>query len=346
MNVQTARRDAVFQTLRFEQPEVCPYYVWVDKEMAPSLAAHYGPERFIDHGDGTCTFDASYTAWHNIVALPVSNSGDTFVDEYGCHLRRWDAFSVEKPALPEPSLEGYTFPDMADDAHFRHMDAWCTQHAERFRIIQLGILFWERTWLMRGMENICMDLVLNPAFAEALFAGLEEVCTRVIDRLLTEYGDRIDAIGFSEDYGTQRGLIIGPTHWRRFVKPGLARMVERIRAGGKKVYLHSCGHIVPLIPELIDIGVDILQPIQPEAMDIFELKRQFGRDICLMGGISTQYTLHSGKADDVRREVADCLEKMAAGGGYVMAPAKAILPGVPVENAIALIDAFLAQNGS
>jgi len=337
-------RDVVCQTLRFEQPEVCPYYVWVEKEMVPPLAAHYGAERFIDHGDGTCTFDASYTAWRNILALPVAESGDTFVDEFGCRLRRWAAFSVEKPALLEPTLEGYTFPDMASDAHFEGMNAWCDLHADRFRIVQLGILFWERSWLMRGMENICMDLVLNPAFAEALFAGLEEVCTQVIDRLLADYGDRIDAIGFSEDYGTQRGLMISPPHWRRFIKPGLARMVGRIRAAGKKVYLHSCGHIVPLIPELIDVGVDILQPIQPEAMDIFELKRRFGRDICLMGGISTQYTLHSGTPDDVRREVADCLAKMAPGGGYVIAPAKAILPGVPPANALALIDAFLDQN--
>jgi len=87
----------------------------------------------------------------------------------------------------------------------------------------------------------------------------------------------------------------------------------------------------------------MLQPIQPEAMDIFEVKRRFGKDLCLMGGISTQHTLHQGTPDDVRREVRACLKDMAAGGGYVMAPAKAILPGVPVENAAALIDAFLKQ---
>jgi uroporphyrinogen decarboxylase len=165
----------------------------------------------------------------------------------------------------------------------------------------------------------------------------------VIDRLVRDYGDRIDAIGLSEDYGTQRNLLISPAHWRRFIKPRLARMVERVHQGGKKFYLHSCGHVLPLVPELIEVGVDMLQPLQPEAMDIFELKRQFGRHLCLMGGISTQRTLPYGSADDVRREVGRCLEQMAAGGGYVMAPAKPILPGVPIANAVALIEAFVHQ---
>jgi uroporphyrinogen decarboxylase len=97
------------------------------------------------------------------------------------------------------------------------------------------------------------------------------------------------------------------------------------------------------LPDLIELGVDILQPIQPEAMDIFDLKQQFGRDICFAGGISTQRTLPYGSTEDVRSEVNNCLLKMAKGGGYIMAPAKAIMPGVPLENAAALINAFVRQ---
>jgi uroporphyrinogen decarboxylase len=161
--------------------------------------------------------------------------------------------------------------------------------------------------------------------------------------LLRDYGDRIDAIGMSEDYGSQKSMMISPATWRTFIKPRLARLVGRIRGAGKQAYIHSCGHILPVIGDLVEIGVTMLQPIQPEAMDIFAVKRQFGKDLCLMGGISTQHTLHQGTSADVTREVHACLKHMAAGGGYVMAPAKAILPGVPVENAVALIDAFLKQ---
>jgi uroporphyrinogen decarboxylase len=176
-----------------------------------------------------------------------------------------------------------------------------------------------------------------------LLDGLEQVCADVIDRLLRDYGDRIDAIGMSEDYGTQKSMMISPATWRMFIKPRLARLVSRIRGGGKQCYIHSCGHILPVIGDLVEIGVTMLQPIQPEAMDIFEVKRRFGKDLCLMGGISTQHTLHQGKPEDVTREVQACLQHIAAGGGYVMAPAKAILPGVPLENAAALIETFLKQ---
>jgi uroporphyrinogen decarboxylase len=117
----------------------------------------------------------------------------------------------------------------------------------------------------------------------------------------------------------------------------------RIKRAGKKCYFHSCGYIRPILPDLIDIGIDMIQPLQPEAMDIFELKREFGKDLCLVGGISTQKTLPFGTPQDVIEEVNLCLEKMAAGGGYILAPAKPILPGVPVDNAVALIDRFVNQ---
>jgi uroporphyrinogen decarboxylase len=196
---------------------------------------------------------------------------------------------------------------------------------------------------MRGMEDLMMDFHLHPAFVHELLDGLESVCAKVIDRLLRDFGDRIDAIGMSEDYGSQKSMLISPATWREFIKPRLARLVGKIRGAGKQAYIHSCGHILPVIGDLVEIGVTMLQPIQPEAMDVFEVKRRYGKDLCLMGGISTQHTLHQGKPEDVTREVQGCLKHIAAGGGYVMAPAKSILPGVPVENATALIDAFLEQ---
>lgn len=344
MSKTPTSRDIVYQTLLFEQPDVCPYYIWVDREMVPPLAEHYGAEQFIGPSDGTKTFVGSYTVMKEVFAQPVVDSGDRFTDEFGVEFRRGTTLHVERPALSEPSLKNYGFPDLTTDEHFEGMDEWLETNAARFKIVQLGMLFFERTWYMRGMENIMMDLHLHPRFVEELLERLEAICTGVIDRLLRDYGDRIDAIGLSEDYGAQRSLLISPQHWRTFIKPHLARICERIHDGGKLVYLHSCGHVTPIIPDLVEVGVNFLQPIQPEAMDIFELKRDFGRDLCLMGGISTQHTLATGTVEDVRKEVRDCLTHMAAGGGYVMAPAKPILPGVPLENAIALIDAFVDQS--
>ena len=138
----------------------------------------------------------------------------------------------------------------------------------------------------------------------------------------------------------QHGLLISPESWRRFIRPRLQRIVRHIRQGGKAAYLHSCGHVTPVIPDLIELGVNMLQPIQPESMDIFDLKRRFGRRICLVGGIGTQELLPYGTPEAIRAQVARCRAEMGAGGGYIMAPAKPILPGVPLENAIVLIEAM------
>jgi uroporphyrinogen decarboxylase len=337
------RREAVFASLRFEEQRPCPYYIWIDDAMVAPLAERFGAESFVGPPGTTRTFAGSYTTMTEVATLPVEDHGDCFVDEYGVKLRRGAELGLERPALAEPSLAGYRFPDLTTPPHFAHLDGWIKLHAERFRIVQLGMLFFERSWFMRGMQNLMMDFHLHPAFAHELLDGLEQVCADVIDRLLRDFGDRIDAIGMSEDYGTQKSMMISPATWREFIKPRLARLVSRIRGGGKQCYIHSCGHILPVIGDLVEIGVTMLQPIQPEAMDIFEVKRRFGKDLCLMGGISTQHTLHQGKPEDVTREVQACLKQMAAGGGYVMAPAKAILPGVPVENAAALIEAFIKQ---
>ena len=345
MKVGTQARDVVLRAMRFEQTETCPYYIWVDADMVDALDEIYGRDRFLGPAGGTHTFDGSYTAMMDLHALPISEEGEYFEDEYGTKLRRGSILHLEAPALAGPSLAGYTFPDLATDVHLAGLDSWAQTHAARFRIFQLGMLFWERTWFMRGMEEIMVDFHEHPGFVEELLDGLAEVCLRVIDRLLGEHGDRIDAIGFSEDYGTETSMLMSPETWRHFIKPRLARMCERIKQGGKYVYLHSCGHVRPIIGDLVEVGVDILQPIQPEAMDIFEIKRTFGRELCLMGGISTQQTLPDGTPEQVQREVAACLEHMAAGGGYIMAPAKPIMACVPMTNARALIDAFLAQDG-
>lgn len=337
-------RDLVFQALRFEQPPRCPYYVWIHADMVPPLAAHYGADQFIGPPGGTATYAGSDTAMTEIEAQIVKDDGTSYVDEYGVTMRRGAALHAERPPLAEPTLRGYAFPDLSSDDHFAHLDDWIATNADRYRVVQLGWAFFERAWALRGMENFFMDLHAEPAFVDALLDGLEAVCTAAIDRLLRDYGDRIDAIGFTDDYGGQSSLLISPEHWRRFIKPHLARMYRKIHDGGKRVYMHTCGHVRPIVADLIEVGGDILQPIQPEAMDVFELKRAVGRDLCLMGGISTQHTLQQGSPDDIRADVRACLTRLGAGGGYIMAPAKPILPGVPLANAIAVIDAVSQQD--
>jgi uroporphyrinogen decarboxylase len=325
-------RDRVLKALAHQESDICPYYVWIDPQMAGPLASWYGVSDVKD------IIVVDHQVMYDFSARPRPLSDDSFVDEFGAVWRQGAELHVERPALSEPSLNGYTFPDLTTDAHFVGLQGWLESHRHRFKIVQLGMLFWERTWAMRGMAQIMMDLHDHPLFVDALLDNLESICSSVISRLARDFGDRIDAIGFSDDYGAQNAMLVSPAHWRRYFKPHLRRMYDRIHSAGKFVYLHSCGHIEPIVGELIELGVDMLQPIQPESMDIFALKRQYGSRLCFAGGISTQWTLPFGTPEQVRDATRRCLETMGEGGGYVAAPAKPILPGVPLANAVALLD--------
>lgn len=340
MSINTSRRETVFQALNFTQSSGCPYYIWIDNEMVPPLTEYFGRDQILITERSPNLFAGSYTAMTEISARPVKELGECFIDDFGVMYKRGAALHVERPALPEPTLEGYQFPDLTTDSHFAHLESWINFNVDRFRIVQLGMLFFERTWGMRRMEDFFMDLYINTRFVEDLLNGLEATCHAVIERLISEYGDRIDAIGLSEDYGSQKNLLISPESWRFFIKPRLKRIINHIRQAGKYAYIHSCGHVTPVIPDLIEIGVNMLQPIQPEAMDVFDLKRRFGRHMCLVGGISTQELLPYSTPDKIWLEVKRYRKEMGRNGGFVMAPAKPILPDVPVENAIALIEAF------
>ena len=188
-----------------------------------------------------------------------------------------------------------------------------------------------------------MDFIIQPAFVEELFETLTNLYIALIDRIAAF---PFDGIRFGDDWGYQRGVITGSSRWRKFIKPGLKRIFGHARDQGLTVMVHSDGDVTELLPDLIEMGVQILNPLQPEAMDLAAVKRRFGRDLCLNGGISTQLTLPRGTVQEVRREVAACLRLLGKGGGYVLSPAKAIMADVPLENAAACIDSMVRQPDS
>lgn len=330
-------RDRVLKALHHEEPDLCPYYIWIHEDMLQPISAHYGVDDVKMH------IIRDHQVMREVAAIKRSLDNNMYCDEFGAQWRQGAELHLDRPALNEPSLKGYAFSDLTTDEHFAGLSEWLDANWDRFKIVQLGMLFWERTWAMRGMENIMLDMHDNPRFVDELLDGLESVCCSVIDRLVSGFGDRIDAIGFSEDMGAQRNMLISPAMWQRFLKPHQKRMYDKIRSAGKTVYLHSCGHIEPIVGELMEMGVDMLQPIQPESMDIFALKKRYGEHLCFAGGISTQHLLPFGTPDEVQAEVRRCIEMMGKGGGYVIAPAKPILPGVPMANIVALIDAIVNQ---
>jgi uroporphyrinogen decarboxylase len=242
--------------------------------------------------------------------------------------------------LPEPTLAGYTFPDPPRPEDYGHYEEFVGQNADSFRIGLVGHLY-EAAWAMRGMEDFLMDLILHPAFVEDLLDGITEYYLGVIEESVKYH---IDAFYFGDDLGSQsQGLIMGADLWRRFMKPRLARMFSRVKEAGKFVYLHSDGQVDAIFEDLIEIGLDVYNPLQPEIRDVRAVKRRYGDRLAFYGGIGIQDLLPHGSPEQVREEVRRLIDELGAGGGYILGPSHAIMADAPIANLLALIEAVRDQ---
>ena len=200
---------------------------------------------------------------------------------------------------------------------------------------------------LRGMEQALVDLVENPAIAEAALERIHYIHEELIRRILDEAADLISFVGVAEDLGTQKSLLMSLETFRRFLKPWLARMIDLAHSYGVKAFHHDDGAIRPVLPELIEIGIDILNPVQwrCRGMEREGLARDFGGEVVFHGGVDNQQTLAFGTPEDVRREVADNIEIFKDGKGYVVAPCHNIQPNTPTENVVALYEAVREFGG-
>ena len=197
---------------------------------------------------------------------------------------------------------------------------------------------------LRGMERALADLIESPEIAEAVLEHIFAVDQAVLRMILDTAGDLIDLVYIAEDLGTQESLLMSPRLFRRFLRPRMVRLIELAHSYGLKVMHHDDGAIRPLIPDLIDAGVDILNPVQwrCRGMDREELARDFGAQVIFHGGIDNQQTLPFGTPDDVRRQVAENVRIFANGKGYIAAPCHNIQPNTPTANILALYEAVAA----
>jgi uroporphyrinogen decarboxylase len=244
---------------------------------------------------------------------------------------------VEHP-LKEPSLEGYRFPDGTSPGRWAHVPRVRAENPDLF-LVAGGYGLFENGWGLCGFENYLSYVAGEPAFVEQLTEGLAEFSCAVTRQLT---GSGCDAIRFGDDWGFQDHLMIRPEQWRRIFKKYYARIYGTARELGLIVSIHSCGNITEILPDLIDIGVQVVHPLQPEAMDVRRCQREFGRDLTFWGGLGSQSTLPRGTPDDVRAEVRDRIALFGK-GGYIIAPAGAAPAETPVENIVAIVEEARAQ---
>jgi uroporphyrinogen decarboxylase len=195
---------------------------------------------------------------------------------------------------------------------------------------------------LRGVDQILMDVAIEPEIAEYLFSRVADFYKEYARRTLEAAGGGIDILMLGDDFGTQKGPFMSPAMWRQFLQPGFKQFVDLGHQFDCKVGHHSCGSIRPIIGDLMDSGLDILNPVQPDVhdMDRRELKRDFGAKLCFHGSISIQKTLPFGTPDDVRNEVRERFETLGPDGGFIFCTAHNIQADTPIENVLALFEAY------
>lgn len=252
-----------------------------------------------------------------------------------------DATSIE-------DLESYPgWPDMKDPSRVAHVKSAAKKLAEQneYAIMATPWLLFplERAFAMQGMDVFLLNLAINPEFAIALLEKTASLCKELMEPFLAEMGDQVDIIKVGDDLGTQESLLISPKMYRDILKPIHADYIDFIKQRtDAKVFFHTDGDVVPLIPDFIEMGIDILNPIQTSAgkmADLASLKKKFGKNILFCGGIDTHRVLPAGTQEEVRQEVKRVIEQLGENGGYMVASVHTIMNDVPPENVLAMVDA-------
>lgn len=339
-------RERTLAALAHEQPDRVPLDFSATPEVWAMLQAHFCTEH------RGAVLDALHVDVRGVsgryVGPPLPRYADgSWEDVYGIRLKNVSyetgtypevaQFVLDEARTPE-EIEAHRWPS-ADMLDFSGIGEACARLDEYALTAHGPGVFQRVTWLRR-MDRVLLDMMLQPEMAIRLMAKLTEFHEAYYTRYLEAADGRIDILYVTDDYGSQKGLLMSPAMWRQFIGPNLKRLVDVAHAHGARFMLHSCGGVRDLIPDLIAVGVDVLDPIQTQAAGMVprELKEHYGQQLSFHGAIDTQTTLPFGTVEDVRQEVRDRIEVLGGGGGYILAPTHNIQPDTPVERILAMYE--------
>lgn len=329
-------RERVYAALRFEKPDYVPHSIDFTQQMLDKMLVYTQNPGYLS------TINNHFSVTH-LCKPQVELQPDYFMDEYGVVWNKSgvdkDIGVVDKYLLQDPAdLANYSLPPV-DEAFIRQKMEHLMQTAgDNFRVANIGFSLFERAWTLRGMENLLCDMIEEPEFVHDLLGRITQRNLQILDIAL-EYD--IDCFQFGDDWGQQRGLIMGPALWRAFIKPYLTQMYSKIRSAGKWVAQHSCGDIREVMDDLVEIGLDMYQTFQPEIYGYEYAEKLYGK-ITIWGGISTQRELPMKSPEEICQITKNLLSYFPH-GGLVAAPTHAIPGDVPPENVEAMLSVLMHQ---
>ena len=268
---------------------------------------------------------------------------ESYGDDFPRPLRLADSVAqIDAYPWPDPDWFAYDRLGWHHDApgDFLPVRTWAEGHADVGRWVVDWMPVFSRVMDLFGMETGLLNLASRPDLVDAVVSHVGEFLEQYYERLARSVQGHVDILGFTDDFAGQGGLLMNPETWRRQFLPLWKRLFAIAHAHGMKAGFHSCGSVRSVLPDLVDAGLDVLEPVQTTAwgMDPLELKREFGAHVTFYGGVDSQWVLPMGTPGDVRAEVRRLVDAMGPGGRYILSSCHFLLEDVPAQNVLAMFD--------
>ena len=333
------KRDIMIDALSFRRPAYVPWAWGPTQKCGQRLREHLGT----DNLEAFCEshfieFSVEPGPW---VALDAGHDRDPYGTIWDRTVDKDIGIPCDWPIKTPADLDRYVWPEEKREEPWDAIRRTLAAHPDQFSRFEVGFSLFERAWTMRSMEELLIDMIERPEFVEAF---LDRIVEQNLKRIHKAVACGVDAVYFGDDYGSQRGLIMGMAKWRRFFKPRLARMFEPVRKAGKFVFLHSCGQVDSIFDDLVEIGLCCFNPFQPEVMDTLAIMKKYRGRLAFHGGMSIQKWLPFGTVEDVKREARKLIDA-GREGGYIFSPSHAVPGDVPPENLVAMMEVLREQPG-
>lgn len=330
------RRERVLEAINHKETDKLPFQINFSAQALSNVVEYTGdPDYEKSVGNHMCR------CYGDKIFKETAPGSERWKDQFGVVWNRTgtdkDVGVVEEILINEPDMSCYSLPTVDADRFRGLFEKALVDAGDKCITSNIGYLLFERAWSLRGMENLLMDMLMEQSFVEELFDAICNYQLEIIE-LSLEYP--VDGFYFGDDYGQQKGLIMGPDLWRKLIKPRLRRIFNRIKKEDKFIALHSCGDNEEIFPDLIEMGLDVYNTVQPEIYDLPKIKKEYGADLCFWGGISTQTVLPFESPEEVKKNARKVMSILGKGGGYIAAPTHTLPGDIPPENIVALVEVF------